>query len=56
MTDTETRWTPPLRRLPADRFGNFCGDAEVVLANLKGKVELHRMSALFPKPFDSSML
>jgi cytidine deaminase len=34
----------------------FCGDAEVVLANLKGKVEVYRMSALFPKPFDSSML
>jgi cytidine deaminase len=34
----------------------FCGDAEVVLADLKGKVEVHRMSALFPKPFDSSML
>ncbi len=34
----------------------FCGDAEVVLANLKGKVELYRMSALFPKPFDQSFL
>jgi cytidine deaminase len=32
----------------------FCGDAEVILANLKGQVEVHRMSALFPKPFDSS--
>jgi cytidine deaminase len=34
----------------------FCGDAEVVLANLMGKVELYRMSALFPKPFDQSFL
>ena len=34
----------------------FCGDVEVVLANLKGKVELYRMSALFPKPFDTSFL
>ena len=34
----------------------FCGDAEVVLANLKGGVEVHRMSALFPKPFDQSLL
>jgi cytidine deaminase len=34
----------------------FCGDAEVVLANLQGKVELYRMSALFPKPFDQSFL
>jgi cytidine deaminase len=34
----------------------FCGDAEVILANLQGKVERHRMSALFPKPFDSTFL
>jgi cytidine deaminase len=34
----------------------FCGDAEVILANLKGQVALHRISALFPKPFDKSFL
>ncbi len=34
----------------------FCGDAEVVLANLNGKVERYRMSALLPKPFDKSFL
>jgi len=34
----------------------FCGDAEVVLANLKGQVEVHRMSELFPRPFDASHL
>jgi cytidine deaminase len=34
----------------------FCGDADVVLANLQGKVELHKMAALFPKPFDISFL
>jgi len=34
----------------------FCGDVEVILANLKGNVETHRTSALFPKPFDSSFL
>jgi cytidine deaminase len=34
----------------------FCGDAEVVLANLNGKVERYRMSALLPKPFDQSFL
>lgn len=34
----------------------FCGDAEIVLANLHGKVEVHRMSQLLPKPFDSSFL
>jgi cytidine deaminase len=34
----------------------FCGDADVVLANLKGEVELYKMAALFPKPFDTSFL
>jgi cytidine deaminase len=34
----------------------FCGDAEVILGNLKGKTEVHRMSALFPLPFDISNL
>ena len=34
----------------------FCRDAEVVLANLRGKVERYRMSALLPKPFDDSFL
>ncbi len=34
----------------------FCGDVPVILANLKGQVEVHRMSKLFPKPFDSSFL
>lgn len=32
----------------------FCGDAEVILANLTGRIEVHRMSGLLPKPFDSS--
>src|SRR5574341_1104907 len=34
----------------------FCGDIPVVLANLQGKAEVHKMSALFPRPFDSSFL
>ena len=34
----------------------FCGDAEVILANLAGKVERIRMSALFPRAFDHSFL
>ena len=34
----------------------FCGDANVVLANLHGKIEHHKMAALFPKPFDKSFL
>ncbi|HLJ23953.1 MAG TPA: cytidine deaminase [Candidatus Acidoferrales bacterium] len=34
----------------------FCGDAEVFLANLNGKVDRYRMLELLPKPFDSSFL
>jgi cytidine deaminase len=32
----------------------FCGDIEIVLANLAGKSETLRLSALLPRPFDSS--
>jgi cytidine deaminase len=32
----------------------FCGDAEIILANLNGQVEVYRLSVLFPKPFDAS--
>jgi cytidine deaminase len=34
----------------------FCGDAEVILANLQGDVERYRMSELLPKAFDQSFL
>src|SRR4029077_4813384 len=34
----------------------FCGHAEVILANLNGKIERYRMSGLLPKPFDQSFL
>lgn len=54
VTDTSTL-TPPCgacRQL----IWEFCGDIPVVLANLAGKVEVIRMSQLFPKPFDSSNL
>src|SRR5574337_1590039 len=34
----------------------FCGDAEIILANLKGQVEVHRASQLLPRPFDASFL
>ncbi len=34
----------------------FCGDIEIILANLKGHVEVHRASELFPRPFDASFL
>jgi cytidine deaminase len=54
VTDTDAL-TPPCgacRQL----IWEFCGDVAVVMANLKGKTEVIRMSQLFPKPFDSSNL
>jgi cytidine deaminase len=54
VTDTDTL-TPPCgacRQL----IWEFCGDVPVVMANLKGKVEVAQMRELFPKPFDSSNL
>ncbi|MGH9793639.1 MAG: cytidine deaminase [Candidatus Acidiferrales bacterium] len=54
VTDTEIL-TPPCgacRQL----IWEFCGDAEVILANLSGKSETFRMAALFPRPFDQSFL
>jgi cytidine deaminase len=54
VADTD-RLTPPCGAC-RQILWEFCGDAEIVLANLKGQVEIHRMSQLFPKPFDSSFL
>ena len=34
----------------------FCGDIEIVLVNLKGKVKSFRLAELFPRPFDDSFL
>jgi cytidine deaminase len=34
----------------------FCGDIEIVLSNLRGKVDSVRMAALLPRPFDSNFL
>jgi cytidine deaminase len=54
VTDTDSL-TPPCGAC-RQIIWEFCGDAEVVLANLKGKVEVLQMSALFPRPFDQSFL
>jgi cytidine deaminase len=54
VTDTDLL-TPPCGAC-RQIIWEFCGDAEVVLANLKGKVEVLRMSTLFPRPFDQSFL
>jgi cytidine deaminase len=34
----------------------FCGDAELVLANPRGATEILRLRDLFPRPFDASYL
>lgn len=34
----------------------YCGDIEVVLANLDTETGRHRLAALFPLPFDRSLL
>jgi cytidine deaminase len=34
----------------------FCGDVELVLANLEGKSETFRLKELFPRPFDGSFI
>lgn len=34
----------------------FCRDAEVILSNLTGQIEIRRMSDLFPDAFDASFL
>jgi cytidine deaminase len=34
----------------------FCGDIEVTLVNLRGKVETYRMKDLLPRAFDASFL
>jgi len=52
VTDAETP-TPPCGAC-RQVLWEFCGDVELVLATVNGQVELHRLSALFPKPFDSS--
>ena len=52
VTDSDTL-TPPCGAC-RQILWEFCGDAEVILANLKGDVAVYQLAALFPKPFDSS--
>ena len=54
VADTDTL-TPPCgacRQL----IWEFCGDVDIILANLKGQTEVVRTKAIFPRPFDSSFL
>ena len=52
--DTD-RLTPPCGAC-RQILWEFCGDVEIVLVNLRGQTETHRLKDLFPKPFDVSYL
>jgi cytidine deaminase len=52
VTDADTL-TPPCGAC-RQIIWEMCGNVEVVLANLKGQVEVHRMKDLLPAPFDKS--
>ena len=52
VADTDTL-TPPCGAC-RQILWEFCGDVEIVLANLRGKSETLRLSELFPRPFDGS--
>jgi cytidine deaminase len=54
VADTEAPTPPcgPCRQL----LWEYCGDIEVVLANLTGPTGRHRLSALLPLPFDNRLL
>jgi cytidine deaminase len=54
VADTETL-TPPCGAC-RQILWEFCGDIEIVLANLSGRHETIRLSTLFPRPFDASFL
>lgn len=54
VADTNTL-TPPCgacRQL----LWEFCGDAELILANLAGQQETMSVKQIFPRPFDASFL
>jgi cytidine deaminase len=50
--DTD-RMTPPCGAC-RQILWEFCGDTELILANLNGKVETMRLGAIFPKAYDGS--
>jgi cytidine deaminase len=54
VTETDTL-TPPCGAC-RQIIWEFCGDVPVVLANLKGKMELESAGKLLPRPFDSAFL
>lgn len=54
VADTE-RLTPPCGAC-RQILWEFCGDIEVLAANLKGKAKSYRLAEIFPDPFDASFL
>ncbi len=54
VTDTETPTPPcgPCRQL----LWEYCGDIEIILANLNRTISRYRLSALLPVPFDARLL
>ena len=54
VADTESSTPPcgPCRQL----LWEYCGDIEILLANLKGGTARYRLSALLPLPFDARLL
>jgi cytidine deaminase len=54
VADTD-RLTPPCGAC-RQILWEFCGDAELILANLHGKIETMRLSDIFPRAFDASFL
>jgi cytidine deaminase len=54
VADTD-RLTPPCGAC-RQILWEFCGDIEIVLANLRGESETFRLGDLFPRPFDASFL
>ncbi|MDP9054109.1 MAG: cytidine deaminase [Acidobacteriota bacterium] len=54
VADTDTL-TPPCGAC-RQILWEFCGDIEIVLANLTGRSETLRLAELFPRAFDSSFL
>jgi cytidine deaminase len=54
VADTDTL-TPPCGAC-RQILWEFCGDVEIILANLQGKSETLQLGALIPRPFDSSFL
>ena len=54
VADSE-RLTPPCGAC-RQIIWEFCGDIEIIFANLAGRSAVRRMKKLLPEPFDSSLL